>query len=48
MAELELSARSSFEMDLLVSDPQIISLSDAEMNKIKVGEEIVSLQFTHP
>ncbi|XP_032795248.2 protein regulator of cytokinesis 1 isoform X1 [Daphnia magna] len=35
MAELEMSARSSFEMDLLVSDPQSISLSDADMNKIK-------------
>ncbi|KAI9562019.1 hypothetical protein GHT06_012984 [Daphnia sinensis] len=35
MAELEMSARSSFEMDLLVNDPQSISLSDADMNKIK-------------
>lgn len=36
MAQLEMSARNPFEMDLLVSDPQSVSLSKSDLNKIKV------------
>ena len=36
MAQLEISARSSFEMDVLVSDPQTVNLSETELGKIKV------------
>jgi len=36
MAQLEMSARNSFEMDLLVNDPQSVSLSESDLNKIKV------------
>ncbi|XP_046648070.1 protein regulator of cytokinesis 1-like isoform X1 [Daphnia pulicaria] len=35
MAQLEMSARNPFEMDLLVSDPQSVSLSESDLNKIK-------------
>lgn len=31
-----MSARSGYERDLLVSEPQEVSLSDTNMNKIKV------------
>lgn len=36
MQQLEMSARSSFEVELFVSDPQSVSLSDDDMAKIKV------------
>lgn len=36
MQQLEMSARSSYEVDLFVSEPSSVSLSDAEMDKIKV------------
>ena len=36
MQQLEMSARSSFEVELFVSDPTTVSLSDADMSKIKV------------
>lgn len=43
MAQLEMSARSSFEMDLLVSDPQSVSLAETDLSKIKV--RFVSFRF---
>ena len=38
MQQLEMSARSSFEVDLFVNDPSTVSLADSEMEKIKVSE----------
>ena len=36
MDQLEISARSSFEMEVLVSDHQSVSLSETYLAKIKV------------
>jgi hypothetical protein len=37
MAQLQISARNSFEINLLVSsDPQSVTLSESDLNKIKV------------
>lgn len=41
MQQLEMSARSSYEVELFVADPQTVSLSDSDMDKIKVGGLIV-------
>lgn len=36
MQNLEMSARSSFEIELFISEPQTVSLADSEMEKLKV------------
>jgi len=36
MQQLEMSARSSFEVDLFVNEPSSVSLSDKDMAKLKV------------
>ena len=36
MQNLELSARSSFEVELFISEPQTVTLTDDDMERIKV------------
>lgn len=36
MVQLEISARSSFELEVLLSDPQSVSLSETYLAEIKV------------
>ena len=36
MQNLEMSARSAFEIELFINEPQTVSLADSEMEKLKV------------
>lgn len=48
MQQLEMPARSPFELEMFVSDPAVVSLSDSDLAKLKVSfDRYFELLFFH-